>query len=105
MLDFYLHKQDYLMDVQRDPIKSRFCKLRLLCRSLAGNNVYYLTVTAPPTDDELSRVRTVFLIFCICNQGFKNDCNKHRNLLRSFALVRESANVHYSNIISCSQIF
>lgn len=44
------------MDIQRDPIKSKFCKLRLLCRSLAGNNVYFLTVTAPPTDDELSRV-------------------------------------------------
>lgn len=47
--------QDYLMEIQRNPEKSKFCKLRLLCRSLAGNNVYYLTVTAP-TDEESAKV-------------------------------------------------
>lgn len=47
--------QDYLMEIQRNPEKSKFCKLRLLCRSLAGNNVYYLTVTAP-TDEETAKV-------------------------------------------------
>lgn len=49
--------QDYLMTIQKHPIKSKFCKLRLLCRSLAGNNVYCLTVTAPVADDETSKVR------------------------------------------------
>lgn len=44
--------QDYLMAIQKNPVKSQFCKLRLLCRSLAGNNVYYLTVTAPTNDNE-----------------------------------------------------
>lgn len=48
----YSDLQDYLMNIQRHPIKSKFCKLRLLCRSLAGNNVYYLTVTAPTTPEE-----------------------------------------------------
>lgn len=48
----YSDLQDYLMNIQRHPIKSKFCKLRLLCRSLAGNNVYYLTVTAPSTPEE-----------------------------------------------------
>lgn len=48
----YSDLQDYLMAIQRHPIKSKFCKLRLLCRSLAGNNVYYLTVTAPSTPEE-----------------------------------------------------
>lgn len=43
------------MEIQRNPEKSKFCKLRLLCRSLAGNNVYYLTVTAP-TDEETAKV-------------------------------------------------
>lgn len=52
----YSDLQDYLMEIQRNPIKSNFCKLRLLCRSLAGNNVYYLTVTAPPTDEESQKV-------------------------------------------------
>lgn len=44
------------MAIQKHPVKSKFCKLRLLCRSLAGNNVYYLTVTAPPTQDESTKV-------------------------------------------------
>ncbi|CAO1376261.1 unnamed protein product [Diamesa serratosioi] len=48
----YSDLQDYLMAIQRHPLKSKFCKLRLLCRSLAGNNVYYLTVTAPSTPDD-----------------------------------------------------
>lgn len=44
------------MDIQNDPVKSKFCKLRLLCRTLAGNNVYYLTVTAPTISDEVMKV-------------------------------------------------
>lgn len=45
------------MAIQRHPVKSKFCKLRLLCRSLAGNNVYYLTVTAPSApEDENQKV-------------------------------------------------
>ncbi|XP_037932330.1 cytosolic carboxypeptidase Nna1-like [Teleopsis dalmanni] len=51
----YSDLQDYLMNIQKDPIKSKFCKLRLLCRSLAGNNVYYLTVTAPSPDEHSLR--------------------------------------------------
>lgn len=53
----YSDLQDYLMEIQRHPVKSKFCKLRLLCRTLAGNNVYYLTVTAPSTNEENMRVR------------------------------------------------
>ncbi|XP_055709584.1 cytosolic carboxypeptidase Nna1 isoform X5 [Phlebotomus papatasi] len=48
----YSDLQDYLMAIQRHPVKSKYCKLRLLCRSLAGNNIYYLTVTAPQTEEE-----------------------------------------------------
>ncbi|XP_020797937.1 uncharacterized protein LOC110176059 isoform X6 [Drosophila serrata] len=51
----YSDLQDYLMEIQRHPVKSKFCKLRLLCRTLAGNNVYYLTVTAPSTTEENMR--------------------------------------------------
>jgi hypothetical protein len=56
----YSDLQDYLMNIQRHPVKSKFCKLRLLCRSLAGNNVYYLTVTAPSTpEEEVQKVREI----------------------------------------------
>ncbi|KAH8273289.1 hypothetical protein KR018_005272, partial [Drosophila ironensis] len=51
----YSDLQDYLMEIQRHPVKSKFCKLRLLCRTLAGNNVYYLTVTAPSSNEEHMR--------------------------------------------------
>lgn len=44
------------MEIQRHPVKSKFCKLRLLCRSLAGNNVYYLTVTAPTVEEDPNKV-------------------------------------------------
>ncbi|KAM7348742.1 nna1 carboxypeptidase isoform 3-T3 [Cochliomyia hominivorax] len=51
----YSDLQDYLMEIQKNPIKSKFCKLRLLCRTLAGNNVYYLTVTTPTTNEEIMK--------------------------------------------------
>ncbi|XP_062539685.1 uncharacterized protein LOC134207791 isoform X2 [Armigeres subalbatus] len=59
----YSDLQDYLMSIQRNPVKSKFCKLRLLCRSLAGNNVYYLTVTAPSTheDDNQKKKKAVII--------------------------------------------
>lgn len=60
----YSDLQDYLMEIQRHPIKSKYCKLRLLCRSLAGNNVYYLTVTAPTVDDDLAKVSFRLSLFC-----------------------------------------
>ena len=45
------------MEIQKHPLKSKFCKLRLLCRSLAGNNVYYLTITAPQTDEDTTTAK------------------------------------------------
>ncbi|KAL7303167.1 hypothetical protein TKK_0004371 [Trichogramma kaykai] len=47
----YSDLQDYLAGIAGDPLKTRFTKLRLLCRTLAGNGVYYLTITAPPVND------------------------------------------------------
>jgi len=44
-----------------DPTKTRFAKLRLLCRSLAGNGVYYLTITAPTHDEDVRRKRGVVI--------------------------------------------
>ncbi|XP_067638597.1 cytosolic carboxypeptidase Nna1 isoform X10 [Eurosta solidaginis] len=58
----YSDLQDYLMNIQKDPVKSKICKLRLLCRSLAGNNVYYLTVTAPVTDEEAMKKKKAIVV-------------------------------------------
>ncbi|XP_036883902.1 cytosolic carboxypeptidase 2 isoform X2 [Sturnira hondurensis] len=43
----YTDLQYYLLSVANNPLQSRFCKLRTLCRSLAGNAVYLLTITNP----------------------------------------------------------
>lgn len=53
--------QEYLGRIVADPAKTRFAKLRLLCRSLAGNGVYYLTITAPTHDEEVRRKRGVVI--------------------------------------------
>lgn len=43
----YSNLQEYLMAISKDEGKSRFCKIDILCHSLAGNIVYVLTVTNP----------------------------------------------------------
>ncbi|KAJ9574583.1 hypothetical protein L9F63_008210, partial [Diploptera punctata] len=55
----YSDLQDYLIHLQNHPVKSTYSKLRLLCRSLAGNNVYYLTVTAPSQQDEPKKKKAI----------------------------------------------
>lgn len=68
-----IYLQDYLMEIQKNPIKSKFCKLRLLCRTLAGNNVYYLTVTTPVANEEIMKV--IKLLKCILIFGKRNNTN------------------------------
>ncbi|CAH3994046.1 unnamed protein product [Pieris brassicae] len=51
----YSDLQEYLSRLQAHPVKSTFSKLRLLCRTLAGNNVYYLTITAPQNQNEMDQ--------------------------------------------------
>ncbi|KAM9293713.1 cytosolic carboxypeptidase 3 isoform 3-T3 [Morus bassanus] len=44
----YSNLQEYLVAISKDPVKSKFCKIHILCHSLAGNIVYVLTITNPP---------------------------------------------------------
>ncbi|XP_076753727.1 cytosolic carboxypeptidase 2 [Xylocopa sonorina] len=57
----YTDLQEYLAKLVADPMKTRYTKLRLLCRTLAGNGVYYLTITAPTYDEEVRRKRGVVI--------------------------------------------
>uniref|UniRef100_A0A8C3KM90 Cytosolic carboxypeptidase 2 n=1 Tax=Calidris pygmaea TaxID=425635 RepID=A0A8C3KM90_9CHAR len=43
----YSDLQRYLAGLAGDPACSRYCAVRALCRSLAGNTVYLLTITSP----------------------------------------------------------
>lgn len=49
----YSDLQDYLMEMSSHPIKSTFTTLRLLCKTLAGNNVYYITITSPQNPERV----------------------------------------------------
>ncbi|NXD74406.1 CBPC2 carboxypeptidase, partial [Eolophus roseicapillus] len=42
----YTDLQRYLRALMGDPVRSRYCAVRALCRSLAGNTVYVLTITS-----------------------------------------------------------
>nr|XP_035961021.1 cytosolic carboxypeptidase 2 isoform X2 [Halichoerus grypus] len=58
----YTDLQCYLLSVVNNPIQSQFCKLRTLCRSLAGNTVYLLTITNPArTPQEAAAKKAVVL--------------------------------------------
>ena len=53
---YFFFIQEYLQNLRNDPVRSRICKQRVLCRTLAGNFVYTLTVTNPsrrPADAEV----------------------------------------------------
>lgn len=58
----YTDLQRFLLSVANSPVKSQFCKLRTLCRSLAGNTVYLLTITNPArTPQEAAAKKAVVL--------------------------------------------
>lgn len=60
--DTFVTSQDYLLEVSNDPIKSKICKQRVLCRTVAGNLVYVLTITSPsqhPNDVKVCKSATV----------------------------------------------
>ncbi|KFP25686.1 Cytosolic carboxypeptidase 3, partial [Colius striatus] len=57
----YSTLQEYLANISKDRVKSKFCKINVLCRSLAGNIVYVLTVTSPPKSGRYSKRKAVIL--------------------------------------------
>ncbi|XP_048511393.1 cytosolic carboxypeptidase 2-like isoform X2 [Athalia rosae] len=57
----YTDLQEYLASIINDPAKTKYTKLRLLCRSLAGNNVYYLTITAPMFNDDARKKKGIVI--------------------------------------------
>ncbi len=43
----FMNLKDYLKEIQEDPVKSKYCKVKILCRTLAENLVHVLTITNP----------------------------------------------------------
>jgi hypothetical protein len=40
-----LFLKDYLKEIQEDPVRNKFCKVKVLCRTLAENLVHLITIT------------------------------------------------------------
>ena len=54
-----MRAQEQLYAIYTDAEKSRLCKLRMLCSTLAGNIVYLLTITEPrpPAQESAAQAR------------------------------------------------
>ncbi|XP_052797687.1 uncharacterized protein LOC128229851 isoform X23 [Mya arenaria] len=68
----YTDLQDYLLDLQNDPIKSKICKQRVLCRTLAGNLVYLLTITSPSANPEDMKHKKAVVLTARVHPGESN---------------------------------
>eukprot|EP00062_Callorhinchus_milii_P027226 gi/632990268/ref/XP_007884090.1/ PREDICTED: cytosolic carboxypeptidase 3-like [Callorhinchus milii] len=68
----YSDLQDYLAGISSDPVRSRYCKLRVLCRSLGGNMVYVLTVTNPSRSPQLTSGKKAVVVTARVHPGETN---------------------------------
>ncbi|KAH9503340.1 Cytosolic carboxypeptidase 2 [Bulinus truncatus] len=68
----YTDLQNYLLDLTNDPIKSRICKQRVLCRTLAGNLVYVLTITSASQNPEDMKHKKAVVVTSRVHPGESN---------------------------------
>ncbi|ELT89711.1 hypothetical protein CAPTEDRAFT_104264, partial [Capitella teleta] len=68
----YTDMQDYLNDIANDPVRSKICKQRVLCRSLAGNLVYVLTITSATKVPEEAKHRKAVVVTSRVHPGESN---------------------------------
>ncbi|KAJ8344195.1 hypothetical protein SKAU_G00315240 [Synaphobranchus kaupii] len=65
----YSDLRRFLASVTSDPVTAALCKVRVLCRSLAGNAVYVLTVTSPSTSCEAARTKRAVVLTARVHPG------------------------------------
>ncbi|XP_008109004.1 cytosolic carboxypeptidase 3 isoform X3 [Anolis carolinensis] len=68
----YSNLQDYLSDIAADPGRSKFCKIRILCHSLARNIVYVLTITNPLQDFREEKRKAAIILTARVHPGETN---------------------------------
>ena len=85
----YTDLQDYLLDLSNDPVKSKICKQRVLCRTLAGNLVYVLTITSPSQNPEDIKVSNQYCKLTILAYAKKAQisCGVTRQLISAFVFA------------------
>ncbi|XP_030418192.1 cytosolic carboxypeptidase 2 isoform X3 [Gopherus evgoodei] len=64
--------QRYLLAVASDPVRSQYCKLRVLCSSLAGNTVYLLTITSPSQNPPATAAKKAVVLSARVHPGETN---------------------------------
>ncbi|XP_032724708.1 cytosolic carboxypeptidase 3 isoform X2 [Lontra canadensis] len=57
----YTNLQEYLSAINHDSIRSKFCKIRVLCHTMARNMVYVLTITTPLKNTDSRKRKAVIL--------------------------------------------
>ncbi|XP_008052995.1 cytosolic carboxypeptidase 3 [Carlito syrichta] len=57
----YTNLQEYLSGINNDPVRSKFCKIRVLCHTLARNMVYILTITTTLEKTDSRKRKAVIL--------------------------------------------
>ncbi|XP_036283474.1 cytosolic carboxypeptidase 3 isoform X2 [Pipistrellus kuhlii] len=57
----YTNLQEYLSSINNDPVRSKFCKIRVLCHTIARNMVYILTITTPLKNADSRKRKAVIL--------------------------------------------
>ncbi|XP_046716172.1 cytosolic carboxypeptidase 2 isoform X2 [Silurus meridionalis] len=77
----YSDLQNYLQGVVSDPAQSMYCKVRVLCRSLAGNSVYVLTITSPCGTWQERRNRQAVVVTARVHPGETNSSWMMQGLL------------------------
>ncbi|XP_064169259.1 cytosolic carboxypeptidase 2 isoform X1 [Anguilla rostrata] len=65
----YSDLRRFLASVTSDPVAAALCKVRVLCRSLAGNAVYVLTVTSPSASREAARAKRAVVLTARVHPG------------------------------------
>ncbi|XP_078671210.1 uncharacterized protein LOC144911228 isoform X3 [Branchiostoma floridae x Branchiostoma belcheri] len=68
----YSDLQDYLLKMANDPVRSKYCRQRVLCRTLAGNLVYVLTITNPSKNPEDAKVKKAVVLSARVHPGETN---------------------------------
>ncbi|KAJ8024122.1 Cytosolic carboxypeptidase 2 [Holothuria leucospilota] len=68
----YSDLQQYLLRLSNDPVRSKYCKQRVLCRSLAGNLIYILTITSAARNPEDTKRKKAVVLTARVHPGETN---------------------------------